>query len=66
VVEAQMKNRTKTNLDREITLCPRALEVLQAQLALRVRMVGTGQSKWANRSKRPTCRTTDGLKCWRR
>src|SRR5205814_2681350 len=28
VVEEEMKNRTKTNQDREITLCPRALQVL--------------------------------------
>jgi len=37
-----MKNRTKTNQDREITLCPRAPEVLQAQFALRERMVAAG------------------------
>jgi len=42
VVVEQMKNRTKTNKDREITLCPRALEVLRAQLALRARMVAAG------------------------
>ena len=34
VVEGQMKNRTKTNQDREIALCPRALQVLQAQVRL--------------------------------
>ena len=38
----EMKNRTKTNQDREITLCPRALGVLRAQLALRERMVAAG------------------------
>jgi integrase len=43
VVEAQEKNRTKTNQDREIALCRRALQVLQAQLRLRERMVATGQ-----------------------
>lgn len=37
-----MKNRTKTNQDREITLCPRALQVLRAQIALRKRFVSTG------------------------
>jgi integrase len=42
VVEEEMKNRTKTNQDRELTLCPRALEVLRAQIALRERMVVAG------------------------
>jgi integrase len=42
VVEEEMKNRTKTNQDREISLCPRALEVLRAQFALRERMVAAG------------------------
>ena len=31
VVNGQPKNRTKTNQDREINLCPRALQVLQAR-----------------------------------
>lgn len=43
VVNGQMKNRTKTNQDREIGLCPRALEVLRAQLSLRERLVAAGQ-----------------------
>ena len=43
VVDGQMKNRTKTNQDREIDLCPRALEVLRAQLALREQMVAAGK-----------------------
>ena len=42
VVEEEMKNRTKTNQDREITLCPRALGVLRAQFALRERIVAAG------------------------
>jgi integrase len=42
VVEEEMKNRTKTNQDREIMLCPRALEVLRVQLALRERMLAAG------------------------
>jgi len=45
VVEQEMKNRTKTNQDREIALCPRALEVLRAQLALRERMIAAGLIK---------------------
>jgi integrase len=43
VVDGQMKNRTKTNQDREINLCPRALQVLRAQLALRERRMAAGQ-----------------------
>jgi len=43
VVLSRKKNRTKTNQDREIGLCPRALEVLRAQLALRERMVAAGK-----------------------
>ena len=43
VVRAQKKNRTKTNQDREINLCPRALEVLQRQFALRERMAAAGK-----------------------
>lgn len=42
MVRGQMKNRTKTNLDREIVLCPRALEVLRAQLSLREQFVRAG------------------------
>ena len=45
VVETQRKNRTKTNQDREITLCPRALQVLRAQFALREHMVADGLIK---------------------
>jgi integrase len=43
VVDGQMKNRTKTNQDRDINLCPRALEVLRAQMELRDRMVAAGK-----------------------
>jgi integrase len=43
VVLSRGKNRTKTNQDREIKLCPRALEVLRSQLALRERMVAAGE-----------------------
>jgi integrase len=43
LVLSREKNRTKTNQDREINLCPRALEVLRAQLALRERMAATSQ-----------------------
>jgi integrase len=43
VVEGHEKDRTKTNQDREIALCRRALQVLQAQLELRERMVAAGQ-----------------------
>ena len=42
VVNGQSKNRTKTNQDREIDLCPRALQVLHAQLSLRARMAAAG------------------------
>lgn len=45
VVAQTLKNRTKTNQDREITLCPRALQVLRAQLALRERMAAAGLIK---------------------
>jgi integrase len=43
LVLSREKNRIKTNQDREIYLCPRALEVLRAQLALRKRMAAAGQ-----------------------
>ena len=43
LVLSREKNRTKTNQDREIYLCPRALEVLRAQLALRERMAAAGK-----------------------
>jgi integrase len=43
VVDGRFKNRPKTNQDREIHLCRRALQVLRAQLALRERMVAAGQ-----------------------
>ena len=42
VVNGQPKNRTKTNQDREIDLCPRALQVLHAQLSLLARMAAAG------------------------
>jgi integrase len=42
VVNGQSKNRTKTNQDREIHLCPRALQVLHAQLSLRAQMAAAG------------------------
>ena len=45
VVDGQMKNRTKTNQDREINLCPRALQVLRAQLELRERLTAAGRIK---------------------
>ena len=45
VVLSRAKNRTKTNLDREITLCPRARKVLERQLGLRKQMVATGKIK---------------------
>jgi hypothetical protein len=35
VVEGQEANRTKTNQDRQIALCRRAFQVLQAQVASR-------------------------------
>jgi len=43
LVLSREKNRTKTNQDREIFLCPRALEVLRAQLAMRERMAAAGK-----------------------
>lgn len=43
IVLSQKKNRTKTNCYREITLCPRALQVLQSQLVLRGRMQAAGK-----------------------
>jgi integrase len=43
LVLSREKNRTKTNQNREIYLCPRALEVLRAQLALRERMAAAGK-----------------------
>ena len=43
VVLSQKKNRTKTNQDREIDLCPRALEVLRRQLTLREGMIAAGK-----------------------
>lgn len=42
VVNGQPKNRTKTNQDREVNLCPRALQVLDAHLSLRAQMVAAG------------------------
>jgi integrase len=45
VVEEEMKNRTKTNQDREITLCARALQVLKAQIELRNQLVSEGHIK---------------------
>jgi integrase len=42
-VGGRAKNRTKTNQDREIDLCPRALIVLRQQLTLRARMVAAGK-----------------------
>jgi integrase len=42
VVNGQPKNRTKTNKDREVNLCPRALQVLHAQLSLRAQMAAAG------------------------
>lgn len=42
VVRSRMKNRTKTNEDREIDLCPRALKVLRHQLVLRQQLVAKG------------------------
>jgi len=42
VVNGQPKNRTKTNQDRKIHLCPRALQVLHAQLSLRAQMAAAG------------------------
>lgn len=41
-VRRREKNRTKTNEDREIELCGRALDVLKRQLALRDRLVESG------------------------
>src|SRR5882757_10859936 len=43
VHQGREKNRTKTNQDREIELCPRALEVLRRQLALREKFVAAGK-----------------------
>lgn len=37
------KNRTKTNQDRVIALCPRALQVLDRQLALREELIAAGR-----------------------
>lgn len=42
-VRKQEKDRTKTNEDREIELCPRARAVLECQLALRERLVKSGR-----------------------
>lgn len=44
-VMARDKDRTKTGEDRLIELCPRVLEVLKRQLALRARMTLAGQIK---------------------
>lgn len=43
LVLKRKKNRTKTNQAREIELCPRALEVLPRQLALREGMIVAGK-----------------------
>ncbi len=43
VVRSRQKNRTKTNVDREIGLCPRALEVLRRQMVLREQLVAAGK-----------------------
>ncbi len=43
VVCGRGKNRTKTNVDRTVELCPRALGVLQCQLALREKYVQAGK-----------------------
>ena len=43
VVLMRKKNRTKTNQDHEIDLCPRALEVLRQQLVLREQMAAAGK-----------------------
>jgi hypothetical protein len=43
VVLSRKKNRTKTNQDREIDLCPCPLEVLRQQLVLREQMVTAGK-----------------------
>jgi integrase len=42
-VMARDKDRTKTSEDRLIELCPRALEVLKRQLALRARLKLAGK-----------------------
>ena len=42
-VDGRDKDRTKTSEDRLVELCPRALEVLKRQLALRARKVIAGQ-----------------------
>jgi integrase len=42
LVNGKPKNRTKTNQDREVNLCPRALQVLHAQLSLRAQMAAAG------------------------
>lgn len=39
---ARDKDRTKTSTDRLVELCPRALEVLKRQLALRERLLQAG------------------------
>ena len=44
-VMARDKDRTKTSEDRLIELCPRALEVLNRQMALRARMTLAGLIK---------------------
>jgi len=41
-VQSRDKDRTKTNVDRSVELCPRALEILMRQLALRDRLKTEG------------------------
>jgi hypothetical protein len=77
VVNGQPKNRTKTNQDREVNLCPRALQVLHAQLSLRAQMAAAGMinhnrmfftavgEPFVNTSL-PYRRWTEVLKCSRR
>jgi integrase len=47
-VMARDKDRTKTSEDRLVELCPRALDVLKRHLALRARLVLTGQIRHDN------------------
>jgi hypothetical protein len=53
------KDRTKTQEDRDVELCPRALEVLESQSALREEYVAAGKIRhehlFFREDRRPIC-----------
>lgn len=48
------KDRTKTGVDRMVELCPRAIEILKRQLALRERMRQAGRIRHDQRMANPS------------